>query len=110
MAEQMKPCPFCGAPGNHGKGFAPLESIDYAYCSNPECVLHFLDHHLMDVAQWNTRVQPAAVDVPAGWKLVPVEPTEAMLNAFNEMAQCEGYIPEGYARMLAAAPSPSAGE
>lgn len=43
------------------------------------------------------RALAAALD---GYALVPVEPTEAMLRAFNEYALCTGYVPEGYRAML----------
>lgn len=44
--------------------------------------------------------QPASV--PAGWKLVPVEPTLAMLDALR--ADTTPYLPDRYRAMLAAAP------
>jgi len=45
--------------------------------------------------------RPAPVQVPSGWKLVPVEPTPAMLEAM----QSSGWLPTCYSAMLAAAPS-----
>ena len=47
--------------------------------------------------------------VPAGWKLVPVEPTEAMLHAGNSAIENWGVDANGsstYRAMLAAAPQP----
>lgn len=45
------------------------------------------------------------------WRLVPCDPTREMLDALNAMAQCEGYIEQGYDAMLKAAPlSPVEGE
>ena len=42
--------------------------------------------------------------LPDGWKLVPVEPTEKMINArLSEVANWRGHV-EGYKAMLAAAP------
>ncbi len=41
---------------------------------------------------------------PEGWVMVPREPTKEMLDALNSMAQCEGFIPEGYRAMLSAVP------
>lgn len=45
------------------------------------------------------------------WRLVPCDPTDAMIRALNGYAQCEGFIEEGYDAMLKAAPtSPVEGE
>lgn len=53
---------------------------------------------------------PSAPAVPEGWKLVPVEPTKAMVDAACEKHgyPCgDRYIyAKGYRSMLAAAPSP----
>ena len=47
---------------------------------------------------------PPAPVAPAGWKLVPVEPTQAMINAWlSEVADWRGHV-AGYRSMLAAAP------
>ena len=47
-----------------------------------------------------------AATVPDGWKLVPVEPTEAMLDAaYSHPASTEGRMRKQYASMLAAAPA-----
>ena len=49
--------------------------------------------------------RPAPVQVPSGWRLVPVEPTQRMLDSVHGMSLGE------YAHMLAAAPSaPAASE
>lgn len=45
--------------------------------------------------------------IPAGWKLVPIEPTEEMLVALGGMGWMVQQKPENYAAMLAAAPSPA---
>ncbi|MDH1299716.1 hypothetical protein [Achromobacter sp. GD03932] len=42
--------------------------------------------------------------LPAGWKLVPIEPTEEMLVALGGMGWMVQQKPESYAAMLAAAP------
>jgi hypothetical protein len=54
------------------------------------------------------RFEPeAAADLAAleaaGLAVVPVEPTEAMIDALQSYAVCSGYVPEGYAAMIAAA-------
>lgn len=47
-----------------------------------------------------------AATVPDGWKLVPVEPTEAMLDAaYSHPASTEDRMRKQYASMLAAAPT-----
>ncbi|MES2942957.1 MAG: hypothetical protein V4772_08840 [Pseudomonadota bacterium] len=48
----------------------------------------------------------AAQAVPAGWKLVPIEPTEEMIKAGLFPKHRDGYDPEidAYKAMLAAAP------
>jgi hypothetical protein len=38
------------------------------------------------------------------WRLVPADPTPAMLHDLNAIAQCEGDILRGYDAMLKAAP------
>lgn len=50
---------------------------------------------------------PPAAGVPDGWKLVPMEPTPAMLAAFVE---ADGKAVKGYKAMLATAPTPPASE
>lgn len=50
-----------------------------------------------------TRPAPAADRVPEGWKLVPVEITQEMVDA-NFEGVCIGGIQAGYRAMLAAAP------
>lgn len=62
-------CPFCG------KGARTWED-DFGFrgasCSDAECGASEL---IMTIEQWNRRTPPA------GWKLVPVEPTEKMIDA-----------------------------
>jgi hypothetical protein len=54
----------------------------------------------------------AASPVPAGWKLVPVEPTKEMLAAGDKIMDCDPqWVARGYRAMLAASPaSPAAVE
>jgi hypothetical protein len=62
-------------------------------------------------AGWQARAALATAQTPAGWKLVPVEPTEEMVVAFAEawfskarpIDDCE--MNDAYAEMLAAAPA-----
>lgn len=58
MSEELKPCPFCGSPAMADSGFAPAESIIYAFCSNNDCRLHSVDVGLSP-EEWNQRALPA---------------------------------------------------
>jgi hypothetical protein len=40
------------------------------------------------------------------WRMVPADQTAEMLDALNNMAQCEGHVELGYDAMLKAAPWP----
>lgn len=67
---------------------------------------------------WQARaaLQPAGVAVPEGWKLVPVEPTDEMLQSVTTSkhealrAEVMRMAGEDYRAMLAAAPHPVSGE
>jgi len=66
-----------------------------AYCA-------FMWHH-----EWPTRPAPAhslTEIVPAGWKLVPVEPTEEMIAAGDQFMDGLSRLGDAYDAMLAAAP------
>lgn len=76
-AEVLNPCPFCGS-----KTLRPFDNAvvcmicggsgpDMGHCLGPVC-------RSEAIAEWNKRV------VPEGWKLVPIEPTEAMWEAGRE--------------------------
>ncbi len=70
MTEKLKPCPFCGGEARPSEQVVPNTDIRYwiAICAN--CAAS------TPLENWNTR--PSVV--PEGFKLVPVEPTEAMLR------------------------------
>ena len=51
-------CPFCGSPAMADSGFAPAESIIYAFCSSSDCRLHSVDVGLSP-EEWNQRALPA---------------------------------------------------
>jgi hypothetical protein len=64
------------------------------------------------VGEWHPLYTHPA-PVPAGWQLVPVEPTEAMIRASHGLASVvsysnghHAYIPIAYKAMIAAAPKP----
>lgn len=110
MAE-LRPCPFCGGTdifvepderGSGGQHVAPYH-VGCIRCKCEQCA----DEEAEAIAAWNRRVSPGAAqtrEVPPGWKLVPVEPTEDMILEGNKRTWP---IPSKYAyhAMLAAAPA-----
>ena len=60
-----------------------------------------IDHHAAVVYY---RATPAA-STPDGWKLVPIEPTQRMIDAHTE-GMVSGGATRAYRAMLAAAPAP----
>jgi len=74
-----------------------------------------IDAHAIDTAPGRVEKQAGNVQVPEGWKLVPVEPTEAMIAA-GEAADDDSIIEHPfyvatkiYKAMLSAAPSTKEG-
>jgi hypothetical protein len=67
----LLPCPFCGASADSGNGFAPLESVTYAYCENSNCPLHTVDVGFTPET-WNRRTP------------LPVQAGEGEANAVRE--------------------------
>lgn len=50
-------------------------------------------------------------EAPSGWRMVPVEPTKAMLAAADKIMDCDPlWVARGYRAMIEAAPPPSAPE
>lgn len=62
------------------------------------------------LAEQPAPVAEAGAAVPAGWRLVPEEPTEAMVKAAYAMPNKWGARVDAYRAMLAAAPPPPARE
>ena len=56
-------CPFCGSMPKVENGFAPMESIDYAICTNQECPLS--QETLFTPEEWNRRQPDAQAQIDA---------------------------------------------
>lgn len=103
--QKLLPCPFCNSSVMPGQ--------KYCQCSNSACPAF---HIKTTPSQWNMRgQQPAGVAVPEGWKLVPIEPTTDMVNAFKDRVAVTsrgGLLNTGHALTAAinAAPHPVSGE
>lgn len=65
--------------------------------------------HAIDTSPERVEKQAGNVQVPEGWKLVPVEPTEAMLKAGNKHTWPYPCV-YSYKAMLSAAPSTKEGQ
>lgn len=97
-----------------GEGVDVLENAAFIAAANPAAVRNLLAE--LDALRASKppviKQDPAAVAVPDGWKLVPVEPTQQMLDvgrwtgAGSVSVQEEWARKEVWQRMLAAAPQP----
>jgi hypothetical protein len=111
--EALLPCPFCG-----GKALL-TEKKHYSLvnCGNIHCDMDSGCKAQMTqdaIAAWNKRAPVTHPQQPAGWKLVPVEPTPEMEEAFHSGFLNELHKPQkkrtmtaeaaGMRAMLAAAP------
>lgn len=105
--DRLKPCPFCGGEAtfdHDDNGWNWIECLACGASTNAR-VSAMDDCKPLLLEQWNKRVPPAcgcregeceskpagfsgaqpAPSVPDAWKLVPIEPTEAMVTAFAEL-------------------------
>lgn len=118
MSEELKPCP-CGKTPAY-LCIMPGDTCKWAWVSGSCCsdwhtemrtdYLPLDDARLMVKAAecWNLASRPAPVQVPSGWKLVPIEATEAMLEAIANTVPCMTSDARlAYRAMLAAAPAPA---
>lgn len=114
MTEQIATCPFCGS-----------DNVSPSYCTNVDAVVSGRFVECEDCAAcgpvhppeadaitaWNTRAAPA-LPVLEGWKLVPCEPTEAMIEAgidplfrfANDVTASRDALAEIYRAMLSSSP------
>jgi Lar family restriction alleviation protein len=101
---ELKGCPFCGC----AEVEVATDVFDNTHVDCGDCGAQFaLNEFHTDyrsksdvVTAWNTRAPSA---LPAGWKLVPVEPTEDMLDAVDDLEEGAGYS-RIYRAMLSASP------
>ena len=77
---ELKPCPFCGGDPY----IAEFSTGWHVECPNDECThkpalwdMFHMEEQAIKV--WNTR------HIPEGYKLVPIEPTKAMLKASEKV-------------------------
>lgn len=100
MSEKVKPCPFCGGEAEfERKGDRKQSTIVSCTCcgATQEC-----GEERGHGKTWNTR------HIPEGYALVPVEPTEAMVDAALAVANDESVHEDNFAQaayqaMIAAA-------
>jgi hypothetical protein len=69
MANELKPCPFCGGPACRSKGGAGKSAYFGVGCDSPApcpAYLHGLFHRTQEQADatWNRRAQPAETVAP----------------------------------------------
>jgi len=97
MSEELKPCPCCGSkPIINISNFIPYQIT----CENPNCQLSGRISGSMDKAikAWNAR------HIPEGYKVLPIEPTQAMIDATGGLYYNSQTPPEEiYKAMLEAA-------
>ena len=87
------------------------KALDWIENDTRECVRHHIAKHYdpneiytsLDQLEHILRAAPA---VPQGWKLVPVEPTQEMLDHVNRTVPDLFELGDEYRAMLAAAPQP----
>jgi hypothetical protein len=100
ISRELRPCPFCGSEAQSDNGFAPCESITYAWCSNRDCPLHPIDTFGFTPESWNTR---AALEAPQqdgqtymGEPLIQhYEAPREKINALFKALDFHGAVPVG---------------
>jgi hypothetical protein len=81
---ELKPCPFCGGnvtltTGGKSDGLLTFVCDEGSTCRGSKIFTGTLvEDRETAITAWNTRAPSA---LPVGWKLLPVEPTEAMVAA-----------------------------
>lgn len=116
--EHWEICPTCYPQGFDEQGVRkPVETppsreaLQREIASLREQVVKLTKERDEAVAAWNRRASPASA--PVGFVLVPVEPTQEMLDAMFEtrkIAPDDADLIEQYNALLAAAPTPPVSE
>lgn len=110
---ELLPCPFCGGKAtfdhdDNGWYWIVCEKCGTATNSRTHTME---DCHPLLAEQWNRRASPASA--PEGFVLVPVEPTDAMIECgCRALGALYGQYgaSEAYRAMLAASPTPPVSE
>lgn len=87
-------------------GRALMEALPegYSYMDCPSEIVSDLQSEIADLTTPSTPPVPEVAAIPVGMKLVPVEPTEAMIAAAKRIVGDDGYVIGPWKAMLAAAP------
>ena len=122
---ELLPCPFCGAGTTRvvmngqtwtGTKYSDPISVSVVHHCDPiegqpsRQIERIGRDAESAIAAWNRRASPASA--PAGWKLVPVEPTEEILDVMFDAGidRHDGDLTILYRAILAAAPTPPSTE
>ena len=104
--QELLPCPFCGGPARQEILSRPFRTVYHGYCLDMNCPGASV---IASPERWNRRA--ALSGVPQGYALVPLEPTEEMIEAGEKVFRtyCLGRHQMGavpvYKAMLHTAPA-----
>ncbi|AMG57711.1 hypothetical protein [Pantoea vagans] len=80
------------------------EMVEFRVVANPDNILAIAE--AFRALEQRAEAVEAKL-VPDGWQLVPVEPTEEMINAGDQFMDGLSRLGDAYDAMVAAAPNPS---
>jgi hypothetical protein len=111
--EQLLPCPFCGSTDIEPDGVASIKKdvravVKFWKDALPE---HIINRPCCNTCgattegDWNTRAARQSPTAPAGWRVVPEEPTPEMIEAAGRKGAVFGFGFH-YKVALASAPTP----
>lgn len=55
----LNECTICRSHAKCDSGFFPAESIEYAYCSNEDCIFHLIENNHFTKDEWNSVNKPS---------------------------------------------------